>query len=186
MKKRIALVAVVSALLAATPCMAESPKAEFWNWASPCPLTGSWYGGGLDSPDQPGFKYVLDITSSRDGRHSVIAWGAYSTSDLGFAVSTPWTGEIVSRRSGGLEIFLINLNNSDGAFPPTEYPVVQAVRGTVSVVDCTTITIEYTFFGIYLWGQTPFIDEPVDTIPVPIIETHHRMPTGCPACGSVN
>jgi hypothetical protein len=175
---------VVAALAVAAPSLAEEPKAQFWNWAAPCPLTGSWYGGGLDNPDQPGFKYVLEITSSRAGRHSVVAWGAYSTHDLGFAVSTPWTGEIVSRRSGVLEIYLINLNNSDGAFPPTEYPVVQAVRGTVSVADCTSMTIEYDFFGIYLWGQTPFVDEPVDTIPVPIIETHSRMPTGCPACES--
>jgi hypothetical protein len=179
MKKAIVVTCVVAAVVAAAPCLAQDAL-DGWEYDQKhCSPLGSWYGGG-ENPDGTGIKYLLTVSRGHGNRLVAEARGAYKADDLGWPVFTAWTGELVKLSGSRYEVFLINLAGGDVTFPPVELPGINAVRGVMEVVDCTTLSIEHTFFGIYLWGQVPFVDEPVGQIPTPIYETFWRMPTEWP------
>jgi hypothetical protein len=179
MARKSVLVLAVAAVLAAAPSLAQDAKGGWQYEHGRCSLLGTWYGGS-ENPDGTGLKYIFSVAQGHGNQLVIEARGGYLADDLGWPVYTDWAGELVKQSRSRYEVFLINLASADVSFPPLELPGINAVRGVMELVDCNTVTIEYTFFGIYVWGQVPFVDEPVAQIPTPIYEFYSRVPTDWP------
>jgi len=141
------------------------------------PLQGTWYGGS-NNEGHAGFKYHYTIIGTEPDRWCIIADRAYAPECIGATMGTVWTGEI-TKSGDRYEVRLISLTTNDTANPPTELPVIQGVRGYITLTSENTASAEYDIYGVWAWGQTPFIDNAVTWIVEPdtvlLKETLTRM-----------
>jgi hypothetical protein len=142
-----------------------------------CSLEGTWYGGSQTA------KYLLTIVPTTGGDYTMIWDGAYPPQALGpgIVVKTMITGSIIKIRRRGYEAFAIGMAATADA---NALPSIGSVHAVVSFTGCDTMSLKFDFFGMYMWGKTPFIDFPDVTMPAGFTETYKRMPTTCKVCGS--
>jgi hypothetical protein len=144
-----------------------------------CTPTGTWFGGGETSA-----KYLLTIIPIRPG-HYLLRY------DEGFTPAIPklseWSGELVQGRDDAYLGHAIALANTSNV-PPNQggpNPQIWAVREHVRLTDCNTLEAEIDFYGVYVWGKSPFLDTPDGSRLPPggtIKETYQRMARHCPVC----
>jgi hypothetical protein len=183
MKKNFLLFFCVIAFLMVAPHFAQDNSDQ-------CTPAGTWWGGS-SNPANAGFKYMMTIFPSGEGKYVVFIQAAYSLETIGEPVQMAWTGELVigepvqmawtgelvkiKQNQEVYEIRAMSLTNSDAGFPPNALPYIYAIRGTIKIRNCNTIKVTIDFFGFYQWGKEPFIDAPDMAFPTPIKETYTRM-----------
>lgn len=158
-----------------------------------CDITGTWLGGG--DPASPSYQFT--ITPVAAGRYSTFA---QSVIDPGVR-ATDYTGEL--RKTGATTYMQSALSLWEITPEAAEFyydtfgivvddlskPEVDAVYGTLEMIDCDTIQNTITWFGIYVpmeEGKSAFVTEPdfdiITLIGEPIVETYHRAGPDCPVC----
>ncbi len=189
MKRVLSSVLVLAAGLALTsPCL-RAEELQPVQAAAACDVTGTWYGGGEV------VKYLMTIipderayifNQGRSISYTLFFHASSSLAGMGFPVGTPASGSIIKRYSKSgwtIDAYAIAMPNHQ-EFGPT--PDIFAVHATGQMTDCNSLTLNYDFFGGYLWtsNKIPFTDAP-DYVPVPppFTETYKRMPTKCAQCG---
>lgn len=144
-----------------------------------CTMAGQWYGGS------PGVYYLLTITRNPGGDYTMIGAAAFSQVSLGYPITTIFSNSIVKGRGNTYEFFGIGMVNKSDGFP-APYPELWAVHGTARLTDCSTLQLDYDFFGAYYMpsDKKPFLDAPDYVLepPPPFSETYQRMPTKCKQC----
>jgi len=175
-RKHIVSVLVLVAAAAFSPALLRSE--ETGPIQASCSMEGTWYGGSALA------KYLITITAAPGGDYAMTGYAAFSQATLGYPVTTAFSNSIVRSRGGAWEFFGIGMVNRSSGFPaPT--PEVWAVHGTARLTDCSTLQLDYDFFGAYLLPteKKPFLSPPDYVIvPPPFSETYQRMPTTCTQC----
>lgn len=166
---------IVCCGLLVVPGLAQNPQ----NHKS-CSPVGTWYGGG-------DYKYVITIAPVTGNTFTITSEGVYSQAAFGYTAWTSWSGQLLSLKDGRYLAHEVSMyTTSPEIQPPTNSIELDAVRGWMTFIDCANIQFSYDFFGAYFdLNKVPFVD-PVDLSYLPpggLIETYHRMPTKCPACG---
>ena len=62
--------------------------------------------------------------------------------------------------------------------PGAGVPDIAGIRGEMTMQDCDHFEIDFGQAELYAWGQTPFEDVPVATMP-PSIASYTRVPFDC-------
>ena len=144
-----------------------------------CSLAGTWFGGANTTA-----KWLLTVVPIGPGRFSIV-------SDQGFtpaiAKLSPFSGRLDQLQNGELVGQAIALANASSVPPPQggPNPEVWAIHETGRLTDCDTLDFDIDFYGVYIWGRTPFIDLPDGSRLPPtgvVHETYRRMATTCEVC----
>jgi len=145
-----------------------------------CSPVGTWYGGG-------DYKYIITIAPTTGDRFAIKSEAVYSQAAWGYTAWTSWSGELVKLNNGRYVAQEISMyTTSSLTQPPANAFELDAVRGWMEFIGCSTIKFSYDFFGAYFdLNKVPFVDPPDFNYLPPggISETYSRMPTKCPACG---
>ena len=162
-------VIVATTVVVAAPCLAGGLGQQ-------CSPAGTWYGG---NDLVPNVNYLLTIIRNGPRTFTATFQGAFSLEGLyGFpSVSTQWSGELVRTADSVYKFRILSLENWDAAnFPPSQPSLINGVEGEMEFSDCDVAASTITFFGVYPWGATPFVDTPIIEPPTPIYETYYRIP----------
>jgi hypothetical protein len=121
------------------------------------PISGTWYGGS-SFPDHAGFKYVYQFAPLGSDRWQVTCFIASNPAAYGgFAIMTPFSGEI--RKTGsGYELRILSLGTATAEVPPKDLPTIVGARALLTVVGSTEIKLLYDTAGVWAWGKEPFVD----------------------------
>jgi hypothetical protein len=169
--RTIVLVATLSTLVWAGAVEAQENKQEPGrSWCSPA---GVWIGQNHTYE----LEYVITIEKMGAGCFSIVADGVELVAP--WESSTRWRGML--RRTGRHTFSMTQvalagpsqfLGMTDGV------PDIAAIRGVLTQVDCDHFEVEFEPTELYAWGQKPFVDSPVATLP-PSIASYERVPMDC-------
>jgi len=138
-----------------------------------CQPTGTWIGQN----ETYGLEFVVTIEPMGGGCYSVIAEGIENVPP--WEVSTAWRGAL--RKTGNRTFSWIQVTYagpSQLTDPAEGVPDIAAVRAEMTMDDCDHLEVVMEPIGIYAWGQVPFEDDPVITMP-PSIAHYTRFPLDC-------
>lgn len=173
MRRNAVLAIMVAILVAAVPAaVAQEEGPDKMSGRGRCSPTGIWYGGSVVDDTGEFFKWLINVTPNFGGRFIITAENGFS---WGVPVATNMNGDLLRVSSHRYELFLVGLQDPVGAGPPAPNPpLVIAVHGEMEMVDCNSIVVEYDFQGVYLWGDEPFVDLPIQDLG-PGSETYTRL-----------
>ncbi len=143
-----------------------------------CTFAGTWYGGGADA------KYMLTIIANPGGNYTMLGYAGFTQVNLGYPVTTTFSNTIVKGPGKKWQFFGGGMVNQSASFPAPN-PELWALHGTARLTDCSTLKLDYDFFGAYLMPTTkiPLMDKPdYVVVPPPFSETYQRLPTTCGQC----
>lgn len=100
-----------------------------------------------------------------------------------------FSNSIVKIRGNKGEFFGTGMVNNSSGFPAPQ-PELWALHGVATLATCSTLKLDYDFFGAYLMGtyltptdKKPFIDTPdYVVVPPPFSETYQKVPLTCKQC----
>jgi hypothetical protein len=162
---------VVVAAVAAIAWAAVGEAAERGHkWCAP---TGGWIGAN----DTFGIEYLVTVQRMGGGCFSVTSDSIETV--LPWEVGTPWRGMIkkIDRHTFTVEM-VAYAGPSQLSNPKSGVPDIAGIRGLLTMLDCDHFQIEFGEVGLYAWGQTPFEDDPLATLP-PSIAHYKRVPFDC-------
>lgn len=146
-----------------------------------CSPIGTWYGGG-------DYKYVLTIAPNGNGTFAMRGEGAFDNAALGYKGWTSFSSQFLKLKDGRYLGHGIGMFTTSSELPPPLNSVeLDGIRAWMEFSDCDNIKVKYDFFGAYFdLTKIPFVDPPDLSYLPPggILETYHRMPTKCDACGA--
>jgi len=171
MKTAMKIVTVMMILAwAGTGFAQQAGNAPGRAWCGPA---GTWIG----SNDTFGLEFVVTIDPMSRHCFSVVGEGVEVVPP--WESSTAWRG--VARKTGPdtyawTQVTLAS--PSQFSDPGAGVPDIAGIRGQMRMSDCDHFEIEFGPTELYAWGQTPFEDEPVATLP-PSIARYTRVPVDC-------
>lgn len=169
--EKIVVVAAVMAMMWAGGVSAQDPAGQPGRRL--CSPTGTWFG----TNETYGLEFVVTIEHMGGGCYSIVAEGVENTPP--WEVSTAWRG--VLNKTGGRTFSLAQITfagPSQLTDPGEGVPDVAGIRGEMTMLDCDHFEVEFGPTELYAWGQTPFEDPPVATMP-PSIANYTRVPFDC-------
>lgn len=165
---KVVVMAALMAVAWTSVVSAQGTPAELeGRWCKP---TGTWIGQN----DTFGNEFLMTIEPMGGGCYSVVS----ESIDIvpPWETSTAWRG--VLRKTGRYTYSWIQVayaGPSQLTDPGEGVPDIAAIRGVVTMDDCDHFEIDFEEIGLYAWGQVPFEDEPVATLP-PFDRALHQSP----------
>lgn len=168
---KMVVVATVAVLALAGTAAAQAPNLELGRkWCGP---TGTWIGQN----DTYGLELVLTIEPMSGTCFSIVGEGIENV--LPWEVSTAWRGVIHKTGGQSYNTSMVTLAGPNQLTnPKADVPDIAAVRGEIYMPDCDHLEIEFEATELYAWGQVPFEDAPLATMP-PSIAHYTRVPFDC-------
>lgn len=168
---RIVVAVVFAAMAWTTAAEAQGTAGE--RGGKRCGPTGVWIGGNETYSQE----YLFTAQPMGGGCFSVVSEGLEVT--LPWETSTSWRGMLskVDERTFIVEL-VAYAGPSQLSDPDAEVPDIAAIRGRLTMLDCDHLEINFGEVGVYVWGQTPFEDQPLATWP-PSIAHYARVPFDC-------
>ena len=169
--KMVVVATMVVALALTGAASAQQANSELGRkWCGP---TGTWIGQN----DTYGLELVLTIEPMSGTCFSIVGEGIENI--LPWEVSTAWRGVINKNGGQSYSTSMVTLAGPNQLTGPTaDVPDIAAVRGELYMPDCDHLEIEFEPTELYAWGQVPFEDTPLATMP-PSIAHYTRVPFDC-------
>lgn len=140
-----------------------------------CGPAGTWIGQN----ETFGLEFVVTIDPMGGGCYSAVGEGIENVPP--WEASTAWRG--VLRKTGRRTFSWTQVafaGPSQFTDPDEGVPDIAGIRGELTMLDCDHFEIIFEPTELYAWGQTPFVDQPMATMP-PGIAHYTRVPLDCGA-----
>jgi hypothetical protein len=138
-----------------------------------CGPLGTWIGANATFEQE----YLVSIQPLSGNCFSVVSEGLEVT--LPWEVATSWRGVVRKIDRDTFTIELVTFAGPSQLTDPGEgVPDIAAIRGQLNMLDCDHFEIEFDEVLLYAWGQMPFEDDPVATMP-PSVANYARVPFNC-------
>jgi len=169
--KRLAFIVLV---------MVVAASAQLSAMGSADPFAGAWFGGST-AADGSQHKWGYIFTPAGQDRWIITCERAFAPEVFGAALATQFGGEI--RKVGSTyEARLACLATNDTSATPKDLPNILAARAVITILGPGELKLTYDTLGIWKWGTTPFVDQPIHWayrrgIDPPTVETLSRLKT---------
>lgn len=166
---------IVAAITMMTLAMTGSPMADEPEWGpgQSCGLAGTWYGSNHTFENE----ILITIESAGRGCFSMVAESLDRNPP--WETATAWRGEIKRTGANTYAFVQISFATPSQLTDPSEgVPDIAAARGEITLFGCDRFEIDIAPIELYAWGQSPFEDEPLATLP-PSVASYERIPGPC-------
>ncbi len=173
MKRASKIIVVATLLTAVWAGVASAQDAVQEPGRKWCGPTGTWIGGN----ETLGLEFVMTIEPMGGGCFSVVSEGIENVPP--WETSTAWRGVIHKTGRQTYSWAQVTIAGpSQLSDPGAGVPDIAGIRGEMTMQDCDHFEIDFGQVELYAWGQTPFEDVPVATMP-PSIASYTRVPFDC-------
>jgi hypothetical protein len=138
------------------------PSASAGGSGHQCTPAGSWWGYNISFEQE----YMFSIVNLGGGKFSAVGDGGANYGDLfseTYEKSTDWRGPLVRIGPKTYELnHLVLASPSLVNDPALGLPDVLGAHGILTMIDCDHFEVQYDSVPLWAWGQTPWVDDPID------------------------